>query len=138
MSVDYRIIYIKSNTGLGRVAWIKVGQDSEWLHFITDNGLDRELVITTINDHFRTASIYFISGRKDSIEISLADFENEIERFINSKGRLIWDANFEKAIEFNEIGVMRYGQLRNESQQLLSNLKGDLADTLIEERRTEL
>jgi hypothetical protein len=51
---------------------------------------------------------------------------------------LIWDANFEKAIEFNEIGVMRYGQLRNESQQLLSNLKGDLADTLIEERRTDL
>lgn len=147
--MEPQLIYIKSQTLIRKIKWAKVTPDSEWLHFNIDGDFKKELVVDVMYNHLKTKSIYNIIGRKDSILISLDDFEKNIEKFIQSKYCLIWDGNFEEVIEFDAIGVMRCGGLSAnmpnntspsffEGQQLLKSVAGDLSDIIIEERRSDL
>ena len=87
--------------------------DNEWIYFGDGKGVNENIVIEAIISHFKDDSLFLVSTRQDSFKINQKDKERiigEVQKFTNL---FIWDKNFKRVIEFNYIGVMRCGEIRN-------------------------
>ncbi len=114
--MDTRIIYEASETMKLKANWDKFGE-SEWIHFGTGSKVNIELVNKSIDQFFVDNILYLATTRKESIEISKNDIKESIISLLGKSDFFIWDAQFQKVIEFNKIGVYRQGHTIFEKQK---------------------
>lgn len=97
------LIYSASSSMKNRANW------SEWVYCGVGNDTKGDLIDKTINEYFHDSMLYFVSTRNGSSEVNKQDIVAKIKKELEQNALFLWDANFKKVIEFNEIGVMRNG-----------------------------
>ena len=82
-------------------------------YFGDSNDANTMLVINTINSHFTDEILYIALTRKKSTVTARKKIKQAIDNLAGFDNFLIWDAYFKKAIEFNRIGTLGCGELKN-------------------------
>jgi len=109
--VESSLIYAASDKLKYKVNWLAVTSESEWSYFGSGNHVNKPLVLKNIIDYFPESSLFIAINRKDSIQVDKADIEKALDKILGFKNFLIWDKQFKRVIEFNDIGTMRQGHV---------------------------
>jgi hypothetical protein len=117
--MESRLIYESSKTYLHKINWIRPieSPESEWIHFINNGEINKNLVLLSIEEHLNDSKIYVVKTRKNSLEINKEAFNFHIILSLGKIDFIIWNASFNRAIEFNTIGVMRKGIIEERSEE---------------------
>lgn len=110
--MDSRNIFIAASRLNSKIEWQKKSSDSEWFYTGLDDGFKRTEVNGLISSFFAGEEIYLVLGRRNSKIISKEKACNEIKCALSNEKSMevfLCDKNFKKMIEFNKIGVARYG-----------------------------
>lgn len=68
--MDSRIIYELSRIHFNEVHWEKpLNSEPEWVHFGLGDSMKVELVVTIINQHIKTNTLFIVRSKKDSLSI---------------------------------------------------------------------
>jgi hypothetical protein len=108
--VDSRIIFEKSEYLKFKVIWPKI-TDSEWIYFGAGKDVNYDIVLRQFEFHFSTAALFISFNRINSFETNIKMAKVTLEHLIGKENFIAWDDSFTKAIEFNNIGVLRCGQI---------------------------
>ena len=108
--MESRLIYIANEKMKAKVAWSKSG-DTEWIYFGAAEEVNTNIVLQKINFHFSETKLYISYTRKDSFETEKNIILDSIKNILGFEDFVIWNITFTKAIEFNKIGVLRYGEI---------------------------
>lgn len=109
--MDAKNIFISSQHRLKDLDWsdlIYVGLDHEQA-----NDYKAEKVAEYAHQLFDESEVYVVIGRHDSHLSTLDEALNEISTLLKETDVLLCNTSFTKAMQFNKIGVMSYGQKRN-------------------------
>ncbi len=111
--MDSKNIYIAASHTARKVKWEYQTKDTEWL-FVGD-GIDFKIdeVQERIASFLSGEKLYFVNGRHDSCSIMKNLTANEIAHKLKEQNILICDLDFKKFIEFNHVGIMRYGEVES-------------------------
>lgn len=109
--MDAKLLYAASEAMKHRVIWYKSIADNEWVYCSSNV----QAVKKFIYDHFTSTSVYVISTWQFSIETKLSEIEKALEELLEVKNFFFWNTTFDKVIEFNNIGVMRKGDVNSSS-----------------------
>jgi hypothetical protein len=120
--MDSRLIYEANKKAIDKVEWIKQ-QDSEWAYCGVKEDFKYELVEAALNNFFENDGFYFSITRKDSFECLKPEMMRHVDELIGVKGFCIWDGDFKKVIEFNNIGTFRKGEFNNSIVSTIKNFK---------------
>ena len=88
-----------------------VSDETEWSYFGARNEANKPLVVKSIAVYFPDTILNVAVGRKDSVQVNKNEIAVALENILGFKNFLIWDMQFKRVIEFNNIGVMRQGYL---------------------------
>ncbi len=108
--MDSRIIFEKSEFFKFKVTWPKV-TDSEWIYFGSGKDVNYDIVLRQFEIHFPTPALFISFNRINSFETKINMAKVTLEHLIGKENFIAWDDSFTKAIEFNNIGVLRCGQI---------------------------
>jgi len=109
--LESRSIY-KVSHSINKINWLNPTiENGAWIYIGTGDEIRRELIFTSINEHFTNSVLYVSWTRNGSKEVSKADIERSIDDILGVYDFSIWDINFKKVIEFNKSGVMRIGEV---------------------------
>jgi hypothetical protein len=109
--MDAKNIFISSQHRLKDLDWsdlIYVGLDNEQA-----NEYKAEKVAEYAHQLFNESEVYVIIGRHDSHLSTLDEALNKISTLLKVTDVLLCNTSFTKAMQFNKIGVMSYGQKPN-------------------------
>ena len=109
--MDARNIFISSQHRLKDLDWsdlIYVGLDHE-----KANEYKAEMVAEYAHKLFNESEVYVILGRRDSHLSTLDEVLSKVSTLLKTTDVMICDTSFTKAMNFDMIGVMYYGQKRN-------------------------
>jgi hypothetical protein len=95
------------------VIWPRVSSDTEWIYIGAKDEIQKQIVFKIIYDYFTGNELYVACSRQKSFATDKVHIEEAIENLLGAENFYVWDKNFKKAIEFNQIGVMRKGQVGN-------------------------
>jgi hypothetical protein len=73
--------------------------------------VNKPLALKSIMDYFPDTPLYLAINRQDSIQVDIMDIDRALDNILGLKNFLIWDKQFKRVIEFNDIGVMRKGHV---------------------------
>lgn len=108
--MDSKNIFISCSAMLQKADWEKVSDDSEWYYIGEGEKLNSELVQSKINHFFSENSLYLVTDRHRSKEISKTEAYKEIQQAIMEFSEpTICDRKFKRFITFNKIGVAKNG-----------------------------
>jgi hypothetical protein len=108
--MESRLIYEKSRHLQSQISWEKVSE-SEWIYCGAKGEVNFDLLNEHINDFFSEGIAFVSISRKDSFESNKKALLDSIRNLIGIMNFMVWDEQFIKSIEFNNIGVFRKGQL---------------------------
>lgn len=109
--MDAKTIFISSQHRLKDLDWsglIYVGLDHE-----KANEYKAEMVADYAHKLFDESEVYVILGRRDSHLSTLDEALGKVSTLLKTTDVMICDTSFTKAMNFDMIGVMSYGQKRN-------------------------
>ncbi|MDB5267599.1 MAG: Immunity protein 50 [Hymenobacter sp.] len=109
--MDAKNIFISSQHRLKDLDWsdlIYVGLDHE-----KANEFKAEMVAEYAHKLFDKPEVYVIIGRHDSHLSTLDEALSKVSSLLKTTDVMICDTSFTKAMNFDMIGVMSYGQRRN-------------------------
>lgn len=110
LSMDSKNIFIACSAMLEKADWAKVSNDSEWYYAGEGKGLKADFFQTKINDFFSENSLYLVTDRHSSKEISKTNAVQEIQNaIVEFSEPTICDKEFKRFITFNKIGVAKHG-----------------------------
>jgi hypothetical protein len=120
--MDSRLIYEANKKAIGKVDWIEQ-TDSEWAYCGVKDDFKYESVDAELNIFFDDDAFYISITRKDSFECRKPELMKHIDEFIGVKGFCIWDREFKKVVEFNNIGTFRKGVFKKSLVSPIKNYK---------------
>ncbi len=109
--MDAKNIFISSQHRLKNLDWsdlIYVGLDHE-----KANEYKAEMVAEYAHKLFDESEVYVIIGRHDSHSSTLDEALNKVSTLLKTTDVMLCDTSFIKAMNFDMIGVMSYGQKHN-------------------------
>lgn len=109
--MDSHLIYTASDSLKYKVDWIKATPESEWFYFGAGKEANIEFAMKTVTEYFNYDILHIAHTRKDSQTTNKKEFLNAVENILGVENFFVWDSGFKKVIEFNNIGVMRKGNL---------------------------
>lgn len=109
-TVESRIIFEKSEYLKFKVIWPKVN-DSEWIYFGDGNDVIYDIVLRQFEIHFLNPALFISFNRTNSFETTINMAITTLQHLLGRENFIAWDDSFTKAIEFNNIGVLRFGQI---------------------------
>ena len=86
----------------------------EWIYCGIGDDIKDDIIYKAVNAYFPDSKIYFVSTRKESSQVNKQNVLERIKKGLGEYELFLWDANFKRVIEFNKIGVMRYGLIPND------------------------
>ena len=107
--MESRLIYISNEKLKPLLKWPLIN-DSEWEYFGAEFEADKKLVEITINNYFEDDQLYIAHKRNDSFKCYKNDVMAAVETLLGFENFIIWNISFDRAIEFNSIGVFRRGK----------------------------
>ena len=108
--MESRLIYIANEKMKAKVAWFKP-TDTEWIYFGAATEVNKNIVQQKIDLHFSETNLYIAHTRLESFETEKTTILDKIKNILGYEDFVIWNISFSKAIEFNKIGVLRYGEV---------------------------
>jgi hypothetical protein len=108
--MDSRIIFEKSEYLKDKVMWPKV-TDSEWIYFGAEQDANYEIVLNQFHIHFLSPELFISVDRNNSFETNINASRTTLQHLVGKENFIAWGNSFTKVIEFNKIGVLRYGQI---------------------------
>ena len=108
--MESKIIYISNETYLPKVNWKRLDNaESEWKYLdINKNSLSE--IQSLINAYFDDAELLIVTTRNDSRREKRNDIGPLLLDILDKFNFTIWNVHFKKVIEFNNVGVYRYGE----------------------------
>ncbi|MCX8523083.1 hypothetical protein OF897_04000 [Chryseobacterium formosus] len=107
--MESRLIYESNKIYIDKIIWNIFRNDSEWIFLGIDKETDEKKLQKIINENFHEESLYFVTTRNDSVQISKKDISKKIAENFRNIDIFIWNESFKKAIEFNKNEVFRIG-----------------------------
>lgn len=87
-----------------------ISWNPDWIHFGTAYEIDFNLIERTIKQLFGSEDFYLVHERTNSRQIKNSRTTDEIKELLGNSNFQLWNLELSKAIEFNNIGVMRIGE----------------------------
>lgn len=106
--MDTRLIYNKSEKLKLKVDWIKP-TDTEWIYCGAAGEVKWNVVAEELDSFFDGDAFYVATTRTNSFQANKDDLPSSIQNLVGKKNFIVWNVDFQKAIEFNQIGVFRKG-----------------------------
>src|SRR5579875_1989902 len=106
--MDSRLIHKTSEKLIANIDWIKPF-DTEWIYCGSKGEVKFDVVEKELNEFLDSDMLYVVITRNNSFETSKQNLLPSISNIVGSKNLFIWNENFKKVIEFNQIGVFRKG-----------------------------
>lgn len=107
--MDSRLIYSATDTLKHKLNWNK-NEDEEWIHFGTGKEIDSKKILKKITEHFTDDEIYIVYSRTESG--LLKDNQDLFYSLLGNKNFFLWNKELTKAMEFNYVGILRYGEIK--------------------------
>lgn len=110
--MDSRIIFESNRIYINRIVWTKEKPelDSEWQTFDINNPVSLAKIEEIIKAMSNGNTFYLSLGRHNSLVIENESILNEIKELLSKESFHIWNKDFTSVIEFNKMGVFRYGK----------------------------
>lgn len=106
--MDTRLIYKTSETLKLKIYWIKPAE-TEWIYCGAEGEVKWDVVEKELDNFFDDGIFHIATTRTNSFDIDMDSLVSSIQKLIGRKNFLIWSEDFQKAMEFNQIGVYRKG-----------------------------
>jgi len=106
--MDTRLIYNTSEKIKVKIDWIKPA-DTEWIYCGSAGEVKWDVVTEELNRFFDGDGFYVATTRANSFPSDKDGLLSSIENLVGKKNFIIWSVDFQKAVEFNQIGVFRKG-----------------------------
>lgn len=106
--MESRIIYKKSEHLISKVEWAW-NDNTGWIYCGLSEDFKDDLVSEHLAEHFAGSTLYLVTTRTGSCQLSGEEAIHKIKGLIDVHGFCIWNTAFTKVIEFNSIGVFRKG-----------------------------
>ncbi len=108
--MDSRLLYKATEALSHKLDWHNSGTE-EWIHFGTGERVNRNLVTIKISEHLGNEDIYLVFESTNSGPLTNPETEKLFNRILGNNSFFLWNAQLDKAIEFNRIGTLRLGTL---------------------------
>jgi hypothetical protein len=82
----------------------------DWIHFGTGKEIKNELIEGFIDDFLADDIIHFVHARQDSGKMKRIEIKEKIAELAGQENFQLWNSSMTKAIDFNQIGVLKLGQ----------------------------
>ena len=108
--MESRIIYESDKTYLEKISWIKFenNSESEW-RYLNPESLTEKDTERIFDISFADESVYIVTNRNESEEISKASLYSEIKALYGKMEFRVWNNEFESVVEF-KLEVYRKGK----------------------------
>jgi predicted glutamine amidotransferase len=110
-TLDSRLIYSVTNTLKQKLHWNK-NENEEWIHFGTGKEIDNRFILNKISEHFKNDEINIVYSRTKSG--LLKEHQDLFQNLLGNKNFFLWNTELNKAMEFNYVGILRYGQINRQ------------------------
>lgn len=108
--MNSRLIFAASGKLHPQVSWVS-HTDTEWVYFGAGHEVDHDIVRDIVSSHFQYPLLRLCWTRQGSFELDKTDFFAATKEILGYHDFIVWDSSFDQAIEFNKIGVLRYGNV---------------------------
>ena len=108
--MDSKLLHIVSERMKSKIIWPK-DEHLGWTYIGAGNEVKYDLVLELINKHFSDELLYVCCTRQKSFAVEKRNILNDAKTLIGNANFIIWDISFSKAIEFNNIGVLKCGSV---------------------------
>jgi hypothetical protein len=117
--MESREIYESNRLYLNKIKWIKVtdNSDTEWIYLGDRNAISTEVITNIINSNFKGDTLFIATTRNGSKEIKKEKIASKIIELQETTNFVVWDEQFQIAIEFNTIGTYRQGIIIDKKNQ---------------------
>lgn len=109
------LIFQINKTLIPKVEWIKLSSEgeSEWQFISVEKGIKTKVFEEIVKNHLTTDFFIFSLSRKSSSRISYSELIDRILLEYETQNFIIWDDSFQNILEFNNVGIYRYGTYNN-------------------------
>lgn len=108
--MESRLLHSATNSLKSKLHWRKIDTD-EWIYFGTGENIDSDLVRKSINEHFNGEEIFFVYERTNSGLLDKEEYQKMFNSILGNKSFFLWNKKLTKTIEFNYIGILRFGEI---------------------------
>ncbi|WP_230459606.1 hypothetical protein [Leptospira santarosai] len=113
-NLDSKNIYAACHIILPKVTWVKVNNYNKYVYIGVEDDFKEEVIKKIVSNLFDSEFLYLSLGRENSKRILLDSVVTEIKFFLPEISKNLYNAvvvslDFTKILEFNSIGVVRYG-----------------------------
>lgn len=112
--MDTRLIYNTSEKLKLKIDWIK-SAETEWIYCGAAGEVKWNVVAEELNNFFDGDAFYVATTRTNSLQVDKAGLLSSIHNLVGKKNFFIWNVDFQKAVEFNQIGVFRKGVFNSDT-----------------------
>jgi hypothetical protein len=112
--MDTRLIYSTSEKIKLKIDWIKPA-DTEWIYCGAAGEVKWDVVAEELNRFFDGDAFYIATTRTNSFPSDKDGLLSSIQNLVGKKNFIIWCVDFQKAVEFHQIGVFRKGAFSAET-----------------------
>ena len=112
--MESRLLYKATEALSTKLNWLNSGTE-EWIHFGTDEHVNRNLVNQKISEHFGGENLYLTFERTNSGLVSNSETQRLFTSILGVKSFFLWNIQLNRAIEFNRIGILRLGTLQQQT-----------------------
>jgi len=110
--LESRLIYIVSHNQ-NKIEWLNVTvENGAWIYIGNGDELRKEFINKSIDEYFVDSRLYIAWTRNGSKQVPKKNIVYAINNILGSENFSIWDTNFKRVIEFNKMGVMRFGEVK--------------------------
>ena len=119
--MESRLIFETDKTYKDKIEWIKTSEESEseWVYFSFEESLNEKDFLDLINEYLNSDILYIVISRKNSFKIKKESIISEVKEYLGCIDFTVWNQEFNKAIEFNKIGIYRKGMIHFNSPNSL-------------------
>lgn len=110
--MDSRLIYTATRRLLDEIEWDSL-EGFEWIHFGTEQEVNVDLVNTVIQRHFKGEdTLLCVLGRNDSQEVNYENVHAVVSPLLGKVNFFLWNKYMKKVMEFNKVGILRQGTIK--------------------------
>ena len=106
------MLHSATNSLKSKLHWKEIDNE-EWIYFGTGENINSDLVRKSINEYFNDEAIFFVYERTNSGHLEEEQYQKMFHSILGNKSFFLWNKKLTKTIEFNSIGVLRFGELDN-------------------------
>lgn len=105
------LIYAASDQLISQLKWVRVAADTEWIYIGNGEEINEEVVIRKIKEIFIEPDVVIAIDRQQSFNTTIDQVLPALKGILGFRNFIIWNKSFKHALQFSDIGVMRYGTI---------------------------